>query len=387
MAPDPEPATNPGAIRGFCLPAVRSGGRIHLRPLAILSGAEAARAVEARTGLPLAGGPLAFAMAELAVRDGRGARRALATLPEVLAWAAEAGQGVEESVRGLLRRLSAPRAAFAGFPADRPVVMGILNATPDSFSDGGRFLDPQRAVEQGRRLLEAGAEILDIGGESTRPGAEPVAPEEEIRRILPLVRHFAGLGAAVSVDTRHAAVMEAALAAGARIINDISALGGEGSLDVARRTKAPVVLMHMQGEPRSMQRDPVYDDAPLDVYEWLEARVAACLDAGIAAADIAVDPGIGFGKTVAHNLGILRSTALFHGLGVPLLIGVSRKGFIGRLSRGEPAQERVAGSLAAGLEAVSQGAQILRVHDAAETFQALAVRRGLATGGTGDQPG
>lgn len=383
MAPDLEPAANPGAIRGFCLPEVRGGARIDLRPLAILSGVEAAAAVEAGTALPLAGGPLAFAMAELAVRGEGGAFRRSAPLSGVLAWAGEVGREVEERVRGLLRALSAPRTPFAGLPAGRPVVMGIVNATPDSFSDGGCFLDPVKAIEHGRRLLAAGADILDVGGESTRPGSEPVSPEEEARRVLPVIRHLAGLGAAVSVDTRHAVVMEAALAAGARIVNDVAALREVGTVEVVRRAKAPVVLMHMQGEPRSMQRDPGYGDAPLDVLDWLEARVAACVAAGIARGDIAVDPGIGFGKTVDHNLEILRSTALFHALGLPLLIGVSRKSFIGRLSRGEPARERLAGSLAAGLEAVAQGAQILRVHDVAETVQALAVRGGLVDGSAG----
>ncbi|MEO3434210.1 dihydropteroate synthase [Inquilinus sp. CAU 1745] len=261
-----------------------------------------------------------------------------------------------------------------GLPADRPLIMGIVNVTPDSFSDGGDFAAPDRAIAHGRALLAAGADILDIGGESTRPGADPVSVGEEIARIAPVVRALAGEGAVVSIDTRHAAVMRAALNEGAAILNDVTALTGDpGSLALASESGAPVVLMHMLGDPRTMQADPRYDDVVRDVYDFLARRVAACEAAGIPRDRLIVDPGIGFGKTVAHNIELLRRLDAFHGLGCPILVGVSRKRFIGSISRDEPPKERVAGSLAAGLAALDRGARILRVHDVAETAQALAM--------------
>lgn len=261
-----------------------------------------------------------------------------------------------------------------GLPADRPLIMGIVNVTPDSFSDGGDFAAPDRAVAHGRALLAAGADILDIGGESTRPGAEPVSVEEEIARVAPVIRALAGQGAVVSIDTRHAAVMRAALDEGAAILNDVTALTGDpGSLALAAESGAPVVLMHMLGDPRTMQADPRYDDVVRDVYDFLARRIAACEAAGIPRGRLIVDPGIGFGKSVAHNVELLRRLDVFHGLGCPILVGVSRKRFIGSISRNEPPKERIAGSLAAGLAALDRGARILRVHDAAETAQALAI--------------
>ena len=256
--------------------------------------------------------------------------------------------------------------------------MGVVNVTPDSFSDGGRFADAAGAVAHGRALAAAGADIVDVGGESTRPGAAPVPPEEEIRRIEPVVRGLAAAGLAVSIDTRRGAVMRAALAAGARIINDVTALAGDPeSLAVAARSGAALVLMHMAGDPRTMQDDPRYDDAALDVLDFLESRVAACERAGVARERIAVDPGIGFGKRDAHNLALLARLALFHGTGCAVLLGASRKSFIGRLAGGDP-PERLGGSLAAALWAAGQGVQILRVHDVAETRQALVLQAAIA---------
>jgi dihydropteroate synthase len=258
--------------------------------------------------------------------------------------------------------------------------MGVLNVTPDSFSDGGRWFDAASAIAQGRALLEAGADIIDVGGESTRPGAEALAPGEEIRRIEPVVRALAELGAVVSVDTRHAAVMRAALAAGARIVNDVSALTHDpDSIAAVAGHAAPVVLMHMRGEPATMQRDPVYDSPLVEVLDYLEARIAACAALGIPHERIAIDPGIGFGKLVPHNLELLAGIGAFHGLGCAIVLGVSRKSTIARLSRGEPPEARLPGSLAAALSGVEQGVQILRVHDVAETRQALAVWQAVAT--------
>jgi len=260
--------------------------------------------------------------------------------------------------------------------------MGVLNVTPDSFSDGGAFLDPESAITRGRALLEAGADIVDIGGESTRPGAEPVAPAEELRRVLPAVRAFAEAGALVSIDTRHAQVMEAALVAGARIVNDVTALTGDpASPDVVRRSGAAVVLMHMGGDPRTMQTDPRYDDVMLDVLDYLEARIAACEAAGIARERIAVDPGIGFGKTLAHNLVLLARLGAFHALGTAVLVGASRKSFIAEAGGGEPPDARLPGSLAAALWAAGQGVKLLRVHDVAGTRQALALKERIESAG------
>jgi dihydropteroate synthase len=338
----------------------------------------ASAAVITGAGRPLAGGPIAFTQIEVMQRDRPSVTMALARLPESF----ERHPDWREMAIPALECLSAPRAPWAGLSLDRTRVMGVLNVTPDSFSDGGAYLDPARAIAHGRALLEAGADILDIGGESTRPGAEPVAPEEELRRVLPVVCAFAEAGALVSIDTRHAAVMEPALASGARIVNDVTALAGDPlSLEVVRRSDAAVVLMHMGGDPRTMQRDPRYDDVTLDVLDHLDARIAACEAAGIARERIAVDPGIGFGKTLAHNLVLLARLAAFHGLGAAVLVGVSRKSFIARASRGEVPEARLPGSLAAALAAVGQGAQLLRVHDVAETRQALAVKEQIDSAG------
>ncbi|MBI3507162.1 MAG: dihydropteroate synthase [Proteobacteria bacterium] len=263
---------------------------------------------------------------------------------------------------------------FERFEISRPLVMGIVNATPDSFSDGGDFYDTAAAIAHGLRLREEGADILDVGGESTRPGADPVPEDEEIRRVVPVIEALAKQGVVVSIDTTHAATMRAALDAGAAIVNDVTALTGDpASLALVASRQAGVVLMHMQGEPRTMQANPTYDDAPRDIVRYLRGRVEACRAAGIAPELIAIDPGIGFGKTVAHNAEILARVNLLRELGVTVLIGASRKAFIGALSKGERPKERLPGSLAAALAAVSGGADILRVHDVAATRQALAV--------------
>ncbi|HYC13859.1 MAG TPA: dihydropteroate synthase [Stellaceae bacterium] len=335
-----------------------------LRPLGLLSGSSASAAVAAGAARWLAGGPIAFTQVEL-IERGRSHIVSLAAAPSEL-----------------LTTLSAPRAPWAGLSLDRRRIIGVLNVTPDSFSDSGAFLDRTSAIARGRALLEAGADILDIGGESTRPGAEPVAPEEELRRVLPVVQALAEAGALLSIDTRHAVVMEAALASGARIVNDVTALTGDPwSLDVLRKSGAAIVLMHMAGDPRTMQRDPRYDDVTLDVLDYLEARIAACEGAGIARARIAVDPGIGFGKTLEHNLSLLARLGAFHGLGTAVLVGASRKSFIARASLGEPPEARLPGSLAAALAAAGQGVQLLRVHDVAETRQALALKERVESAG------
>jgi dihydropteroate synthase len=348
--------------------------RAYLRPAALLRGRDAAASVEAGLALPLAGGRIAFGQVELTLRQGRRIARRQLGIDGLRDWLARRAGPEAVVLRTALGRLSAPRPSFAGLPLDRPLVMGVVNVTPDSFSDGGDHAEAEAAIARGRAQLAAGADLVDIGGESTRPGSAPVPAELEIARIVPVIRALAGEGAVVSVDSRHAAVMAAALEAGARLVNDITALTGDpASLALVAGRGCPAVLMHMLGEPATMQRDPRYLDAPLDLYDYLEQRIAACRAAGIAVADLAIDPGIGFGKTLAHNLELIDRLALFHGLGVPILLGVSRKSFIGRLSRGEPPKQRLAGSLAAALAGFERGCQIVRVHDVAETLQARAL--------------
>ena len=267
---------------------------------------------------------------------------------------------------------------FAGFSLDRPLIMGIVNATPDSFSDGGEAFDFEDAVARGLQMMQDGADIIDVGGESTRPGAAPVSIEEEVRRTVPVIKRLSDAGACVSIDTRHALVMEEALAAGAEIINDVTALTGDArSLDVAASCQAPVILMHMQGEPGTMQANPTYEDAAKEVLDYLTARLQACEAAGINRDRLALDPGIGFGKTVAHNVEILKRLDDYQDLGLALLLGVSRKSFIGALANEPEAQRRLPGSIAAALWGLAHGVDILRVHDVGETVQALKVWQGI----------
>ena len=257
--------------------------------------------------------------------------------------------------------------------------MGILNVTPDSFSDGGAYADPAQAIAAGRAMAEAGADIVDVGGESTRPGAAPVPPGEEIRRILPVVTGLAEAGLRVSVDTRNAATMKAALDAGAAIVNDISALTHDpAAAPLVAARGCPVVLMHMRGTPGTMMGHAQYADVAAEVAAELAARMAAAEAAGIARAAICLDPGFGFAKRGEHSMELLRRLPELAALGRPLLAGVSRKGFIGRLSGEERPAARLGGSLAAGLFAVSRGAAILRVHNVSESIAALRVWRALA---------
>jgi dihydropteroate synthase len=261
---------------------------------------------------------------------------------------------------------------------DQPQVMGIVNATPDSFSDGGQFSDGNAAAEAGATMAAAGAAIVDVGGESTRPGARSIWDGDEIERVVPVIRQLASAGTAVSCDTRKADVMTAAVEAGARMINDVSALTYDArSAGVAASLNIPVVLMHHQGDPQTMQDDPRYDDVLVEVYLWLEDRIAAAVDAGVRRENILVDPGFGFGKNVGHNLELMNGLSLFHSLGCPLVVGASRKRTIGALSAEAPTDQRLGGSIAFALKAAEQGAQIVRVHDVFETVQALRIWRGL----------
>ncbi len=327
---------------------------------------------------PIPGTALAFDLVDVLFRGSPERRRVRLQKAVLAPWAEKNAPSFADEIAAFSARLGASRGPVCGITLDRPRLMGILNVTSDSFSDGGDHAGLAEAVAHGRGMAKAGADIIDVGGESTRPGARAPSEEEELRRVVPVVRVLAGEGLVISVDTRRAAVMAAALEAGARIVNDVSALGHDPrAREVVARHGAWVVLGHMQGTPETMHRAPRYDDASLDVFDALEAHVCAAEAAGIARGRIIVDPGIGFGKTARHNLEILRDCALFHGLGCPLLAGVSRKSFVARLSAGEAPKARLPGSLAAGLHALGEGLHILRVHDVAETRQALAVWRGI----------
>ena len=264
--------------------------------------------------------------------------------------------------------------SFAGLSLDRPRIFGIINVTPDSFSDGGETFDVDHAVRRGQEMIKGGADVLDVGGESTRPGAKPITVEEEISRTEPVVRTLAGMGATVSIDSHRAEVMAAAIEAGAKIVNDITALTGDpDSIELISTSGQSVVVMHMQGEPSTMQNNPRYDDPAVEVFDFLKNRIQACQDAGISRGRIAVDPGIGFGKTLGHNLDILGRLELYRDLGCPVMLGASRKSFISMISHGQAPKDRVPGSLATVLSAWASGVRLFRVHDVAETRQALDV--------------
>ncbi len=244
--------------------------------------------------------------------------------------------------------------------------MGVLNVTPDSFSDGANFQCPEQAMVRARQMVSEGVDIIDIGGESTRPGADEVSLSEELKRVVPVIEAVKPLGKFVSVDTSKPEVMEAALEAGADMINDVSALSADGALEVIARYQVPVCLMHMQGEPRSMQHDPAYQDVVSEVYDYLKDRLEVCEKAGIGRDLITIDPGFGFGKSLQHNVALLKYLAVFNQLNVPVLAGLSRKSMLGQIT-GRPVDERMPASIAVALMAMQKGASIIRVHDVAQT--------------------
>lgn len=345
-----------------------------LEPLGLVSGQVALKLCEADAAFALAGGPLAFTHARIGDQ--------LLSASELRRWAEQAGMAGDQGPARRLEALTRPRRAFSGLAMSgegaRARIMGVCNVTPDSFSDGGDHAVPAKAIAFARGLVAAGADIIDIGGESTRPGAVPVSRSDELMRVLPVVEALAKDGVTVSIDTRHAEVMQAAIGAGATIINDVAALTEPDALDVVARSDASVILMHMRGTPETMQNRPDYGDVVLDVFGWLADRMEVCLGAGIGFERLAVDPGFGFGKTVEHNAELLTRLAGFHGLGCPLAVGLSRKSFIGVWTGEEDPKARVPGSLAAAVAAVGQGVQIVRVHDVAETRAAFSVWRAAA---------
>ena len=351
--------------------------KLYLRPIGFLYGDMAAKAVAEGVALPLAGGAIAFTAAELIEGTPRAAKRRLVTAQDL-------ARSRDADLDLVLKRVTAPRPPFAGFAFTRPLIMGIVNVTPDSFSDGGLYDTTEGAIVHAAELAKDGADIVDVGGESTRPGSDAVEEGEELSRVIPVLEGLAGLRAAVSIDTRKASVARAAAKVGVKIFNDVSALTyDQDSLAAAAETGLSVILMHAKGEPKTMQDDPRYDDVALEVYDYLALRIEAAEAAGIDRSRIAADPGIGFGKTLAHTLTLLANLSLLHGLGVPLLVGASRKRFISGVAGGETPQSREAGSFAVALVAAAQGAQILRVHDVAGTRQALSVWRASIAGKDG----
>ena len=262
---------------------------------------------------------------------------------------------------------------IASLSLDKPRIMGILNITPDSFSDGGKFFNFQSAIDHALQLEDEGADIIDIGGESTRPGSEPVALEDELERVIPVIQSLSErVSAKLSIDTRKTKVMREAIANGCHIINDVSALTyDKQSLNFVSQNNIPVILMHAKGDPKTMQNAPQYENVIEEIYQYLQSRISACLEAGLEKDNIIIDPGIGFGKTLQHNLSILKKLQHFHKLEVPILIGASRKRFIGEISGVNQPEDRLPGSLATALWAFEQGAKIFRVHDIAETKQAM----------------
>ncbi|MEO8421712.1 MAG: dihydropteroate synthase, partial [Hyphomicrobium sp.] len=291
------------------------------------------------------------------------------------------GRGAEHVAQDL-EAITSPRPRVAGLALDRPRIMGIVNVTPDSFSDGGLHASTQAAIAHGLQLAEEGADILDIGGESTRPGADYVPVDAELARVIPVIEGLrARTTALISIDTRKAEVMRRAAAAGADILNDVSALSHDPeAMHVAAASGLPVILMHALGDPRTMNDNPQYSDVVLDVFDYLEGRIAACVAAGISHAKIVADPGIGFGKHLHHNVAVLGALSLYHALGVPVLLGASRKKLIDHISDVPNPRDRVPGSLAAALAGAAQGVQIIRAHDVAATRQALNVWRAAVAG-------
>jgi dihydropteroate synthase len=349
--------------------------RLYLRPTGFVESPQQHDGRAAR----LAGTMLWFSQVELIMPN---QPRALVAVSEWDAFAETLAAAQQERASILFQRLTGPRAPLQlgqrTIRFDQPQVMGIVNMTPDSFSDGGKHADAEAAAEAAFAMASAGAAMIDVGGESTRPGAPLIWEGDEIARVEPLIRRLSASGTAISIDTRKAAVMEAAVAAGAAMINDVSALlHDDRSLEVASALGVPVVLMHAPSQGTDPHQGGSYGDVVIEVFDWLEARVDAVEAAGIARDRILIDPGIGFGKSLTENLAIVNNLALYHGIGCPILFGASRKRMIGALSNEAPVEARLGGSIFLSMKAVEQGAHIVRVHDAAETVQAVQVWRGL----------
>jgi dihydropteroate synthase len=349
-------------------------GELYIRPAGLVYGPDAGLAVNQRAGLMLAGNPSIAWTAALVSDDGGSTWQ----MRKVQALAASS----DADVKGWINRLGAARPDIAGLPMSEPQVMAIVNVTPDSFSEQGVNAETATAITSARRMAMEGASVMDVGGESTRPGSDAVDAAEEWQRIEPVIAALVGDGLTVSCDTRKASIMRKAKAAGVGLLNDVSALAFEPeALPAAVESGLPVCLMHAQGDPKTMQQNPTYDNVLTEVYDWLDTRIGEVEAAGIPRGQIIADPGIGFGKSFAHNLQLMQALSLFHGLGVALMLGASRKGFIGAVTGEKVAGDRQAGSAAAALHGVMAGFQIVRVHDVRETVHAVRLWR-ASTGTT-----
>ncbi|MCP5381277.1 MAG: dihydropteroate synthase [Kordiimonadaceae bacterium] len=334
----------------------------------------------------LAGGNIYFSALKIIRREKNEITEQIIPLSTLDGYLEKQSDYIRQELEKLLKKITKTRETIdliSAPPLDpsNPLIQGILNITPDSFSDGGAFIDPEKSIAHAIHMIGAGADIIDIGGESTKPGAKPVTNELEKERVLPVIKALSEKNIPISIDSRNADVMKDAISAGANIINDVSALSHDpDSIKIAKETKVPVILMHALGTPETMQENPVYENVLLDIYDYLESRINFCIQAGIHRNRIIIDPGIGFGKTVDHNLQIISNLALFHGLGVPILVGVSRKSFIGKIIGESKTENRLAGSLAAAMVCLEQGAQIIRVHDVTQTRQAIAILQSAGRG-------
>lgn len=344
---------------------------VYLNPVGLLYGSDAQEAIKAGNAGRLAGGDIGFALVQVLQGRPGNIKRELRSYQDLRA-------SSDNAIIECLNLLEQNRVLPAEASQPGPLLMGVVNVTPDSFSDGGEFLDARVAIAHGQMLAAAGADILDIGGESTRPGADAISLNDELERVLPVVEGLHQLKQPLSIDTRKPDVMRQAIDKGARLLNDITALSYDGqSVAVAHELQCPVILMHAQGDPRTMQDNPHYDDVVLEVFDWLMHRLEVALKAGIERPNLLIDPGIGFGKNLDHNLALLANLAFFHGTGVPIVLGASRKRFIGALAEAPNAKQRVPGSLAASVKAAAGGVQVIRVHDVAETRQALNVAQAI----------
>ena len=327
----------------------------------------------------LTGGNIYFAAVRIISHTKQGLEEKIVSIVDLDNFFKKKSTTVAEKIKTILNNIESPRGALmlnngSVIGWKKPVIQGVLNVTPDSFSDGGQYSDIELARPHAHEMISAGADIIDIGGETTKPGAQSVSIKSEKDRVLPVIKTLATLNFPLSIDSRNAEVMNDAIQNGAHIINDVSALGHDlKSIGVVKKEDVPIILMHAQGAPEIMQNNPQYSHILLDIYDYLESRIKMCIDAGIDKNKIIADPGIGFGKTVDHNLEILNGLSIFHGLGVPLLVGTSRKSFIGKITGEKVAENRVSGSIAAMLLCLEQGVQIVRVHDVEQAAQAISV--------------
>ena len=327
----------------------------------------------------LTGGNIYFAAVRIISRTKQGLEEKIVSIVDLDNFFKKKSTTVAEKIKTILNNIESPRGALmlnngSVIGWKKPVIQGVLNVTPDSFSDGGQYSDIELARPHAHEMISAGADIIDIGGETTKPGAQSVSIKSEKDRVLPVIKNLATLNFPLSIDSRNAEVMNDAIQNGAHIINDISALGHDlKSIGVVKKEDVPIILMHAQGAPEIMQNNPQYSHILLDIYDYLESRIKMCIDAGIDKNKIIADPGIGFGKNLKHNMNLIRSVSIFHTLGFPILLGLSRKRFIKDLSGKNDSKERLGGTVASSMYAIMQGVQVLRIHDVNELRQSIKI--------------